>query len=369
MRNFLFLLLLLFGNQSLFAQDQPDSSMTLLFIGDIMGHDTQIISAYDSTTNSYDYEDVFLPLKPILEKPDFSIANLEVTLAGEPHKGYPQFSSPDELALACKQNGMDVMVTANNHSCDRGGEGIIRTLNVLDFYGLKHTGTFRDSVDRDTSNLLILENEFIRVGMLNYTYGTNGLPAPPPTIVNLIDPEQMKMDIEKAVTQSLDELIVFLHWGLEYQIHPNQKQIDLANFLFELGVDIIIGSHPHVLQRMEYHPQDSLGKERLVVYSLGNFVSNQRKRRTDGGSMFELMLRKENGKTSISEKGYYLTWVNKKRVGDKAKFEILPCLEVERNNFKGIEKKSEVKMTEFLKDSRELLESENRNVEEMDYRF
>jgi poly-gamma-glutamate synthesis protein (capsule biosynthesis protein) len=369
MRIVLLLFTIIISITECLAQSEEDSTMTLLFIGDIMGHDTQIISAYDSSTNSYDYEDVFRPLKPILEKPDFTIANLEVTLAGEPHKGYPQFSSPDELALACKQNGMDVLVTANNHSCDRGGEGITRTLAVLDFYGLKHTGTFRDSIDRDSSNLLVLENDYIRIGLLNYTYGTNGLPAPPPTIVNLIDPDQMELDMKEASNQNLDKLIVFMHWGLEYQIHPNQKQIDVAKFLFDRGVDIIIGSHPHVLQRMDYFPADSLNKERLIAYSLGNFVSNQRKRRTDGGAMFEVRLKKQGGTTRIDDKGYYLTWVNKKRVGDKAKFEILPCLEVERNGFKSINKRAEVKMTEFLDDSRALLEEENHNVKEIDYSF
>jgi poly-gamma-glutamate capsule biosynthesis protein CapA/YwtB (metallophosphatase superfamily) len=351
------------------AQVNSDSSITFLFAGDIMGHDAQIASAYDSISDSYQYDDVFSGIKPLLEKPDFSIANLELTLAGKPFTGYPQFSSPDELATACLKNGIDVLVTANNHSCDRGKTGIIRTLDVLDSIGMKHTGTFRDPIDRENNNLLILQNSHLKVGLLNYTYGTNGIPAPSPTIVNLIDYNLIAQDIEKAKNESLDELIVMLHWGLEYQKHPNPDQEKLVTFLKNLGINIIIGSHPHVVQRMDYFPADSLGSNKLIVYSLGNLVSNQRKRATDGGVMVEFTLKKEKGRTSISEKGYYLTWVDKTRNGNKAKFEILPCKNIEDKSFESIEKPSEVKMRTFMEDTRELLNERNTNFEEIDYSF
>ncbi len=333
--------------------------MTLLFIGDIMGHDAQIISAYDSITQSYYYDEVLEPLKPILEKPDFTIANLEVTLAGKPHKGYPQFSSPDELALACKDAGMDVLVTANNHSCDRGKQGILRTCDVLDFQGLKHTGTFRNQADKDTMNLLILENGNIKVGLLNYTYGTNGLPFPKPSIVNLIDLDSMKKDIDKAKNENLDKLIVMMHWGLEYQTEANKEQKDVAEFLFQNGVDVIIGSHPHVIQPMEYYSATENQKERMVVYSLGNFVSNQRKFRTDGGAMVEFTFTKDSTGTSISDKGYHLTWVNKKTVEGKSKFEILPCASIEKSGNKALSAEAIEKMNVFTEDSRARLNESN----------
>ena len=121
-----------------------------------MGHGPQIRSAYQNSQKKYDYNEVFNPLEDIISSVDFAVANLEVTLAGPPYMGYPQFSSPDELAVACKNSGMDVLVTANNHSCDRKNKGVIRTVEVLDSLKILHTGTFKDENKRDQKNLLIL---------------------------------------------------------------------------------------------------------------------------------------------------------------------------------------------------------------------
>ena len=150
--------------------------VSFLFMGDIMGHGPQIRSAYQNSEKKYNYDKVFEPLEDIISSVDFAVANLEVTLAGPPYMGYPQFSSPDELAEACKNNGVDVLVTANNHSCDRKNSGVIRTVEVLDSFKILHTGTFKDEKKRDQGNLLILSKKGIKVGLLNYTYGTNGIP-------------------------------------------------------------------------------------------------------------------------------------------------------------------------------------------------
>ena len=158
----------------------------------------QIEGAYDIETKQYNYMPVFDKIKHKFAQVDFAIANLEVTLAGEPYTGYPQFSSPDALAVACRDSGIDVLVTANNHTCDRGKKGIIRTLDVLDSLKIAHTGTFRNKADFEKHNLLVLSKNGISVGILNYTYGTNGLPVPEPTIVNKINLNLMKQDIEKA---------------------------------------------------------------------------------------------------------------------------------------------------------------------------
>ena len=126
-----------------FSQNvESTDSLTLTFIGDIMGHTSQIKSAFNSDSNTYDYRDVFSKMPSVIKSSDFAIANLEVTLAGKPYTGYPSFSSPDELAVACKESGIDVLVTANNHSCDKGKKGILRTIKVLDSLKIKHTGTF-----------------------------------------------------------------------------------------------------------------------------------------------------------------------------------------------------------------------------------
>ena len=309
--------LLLFHILSSTAQE-----MSLLFLGDIMGHGPQIKSAWNDTLKKYDYNEVFDPVEDSISSVDFAVANLEVTLAGPPFDGYPQFSSPDELAEACKSNGIDVLVTANNHSCDRGSRGIVRTNRVLDSLEILHTGTFSNQQNRDSLNLLVLEKENIRIGLLNYTYGTNGIPFHAPTYVNLLDSSLIKKDLKFARTKNLDKLIVFVHWGAEYQDQPNLYQKNFNQFFKRQGVDIVIGSHPHVVQPMHYIKNND--KEFLTVYSLGNFVSNQRDFRKDGGVMFRCSIVKRD-KASISDKEYILTWVNKFYKNKKWHYEVLPC--------------------------------------------
>ena len=309
--------LLLFHILSSTAQE-----MSLLFLGDIMGHGPQIKSAWNDSLKKYDYNKVFEPVEDIISSVDIAVAYLEVTLAGPPFDGYPQFSSPDELAEACKSNGIDVLVTANNHSCDRGSMGIVRTNRVLDSLEILHTGTFSNQQNRDSLNLLVLEKENIRIGLLNYTYGTNGIPFHAPTYVNLLDSSLIKKDLKFARTKNLDKLIVFVHWGAEYQDQPNLYQKNFNQFFKRQGVDIVIGSHPHVVQPMHYIKNND--KEFLTVYSLGNFVSNQRDFRKDGGVLFRCSIVKRD-KASISDKEYILTWVNKFYKNKKWHYEVLPC--------------------------------------------
>lgn len=347
-----------------YGQGTSDT-LTLTFVGDIMGHDSQIAASIDQNTGKYDYNRVFEKVAPIFKGSDFTIANLEVTLAGPPFKGYPQFSSPDELAVACKENGIDVLVTANNHSCDRRKSGVIRTIDVLDSLEILHTGTFRDSIEKRKQNLLILDKNNIKIGLLNYTYGTNGIPAPAPTIVNKIDSTVMAKDIEASKSQNLDKLLVFIHWGKEYESNPSADQVKLAAYLFDKGVDIIIGSHPHVIQRMEYWGKTEDTNERFIAYSLGNFVSNQRKRKRDGGVLAGLTLVKDDEGTRIDKSGYHLIWVNKPKIGGRSKFQVVAGLGKENNKFDSMDSTSVKQMKLFLKDSRVLLNKENIEVGEL----
>ncbi len=344
------------------------NTMSLLFIGDIMGHGPQIRSAYNPKTKKYNYDTVFYYMKDFMSEPDFTIANLEVTLAGPVYKGYPQFSSPDALAEAGKNAGIDLFVTANNHCVDRRLQGLNRTIDVLDTLHILHTGTFKNKEARDTANLIILEKDSIKVGILNYTYGTNGIPVPKPAVVNLIDTAIMHTDINNAEKDSLDKLIIVLHFGTEYQSHPNKVQKDLVSFLFEKGADIIIGSHPHVIQKMMYLPENDSIKEHFVAYSLGNFVSNQRKTRTDGGVLARIVLKKENGKTFIDTSNYILTWVYKKpRTSGIYDYFILPVVEYENNKSFFKNPADFQKMKLYLRNSRKLLNDENLNVGEFKF--
>ena len=336
--------------------------VSFLFMGDIMGHGPQIRSAYQSSEKKYNYDKVFEPLEDIISSVDFAVANLEVTLAGPPYMGYPQFSSPDELAEACKNNGVDVLVTANNHSCDRKNSGVIRTVEVLDSFKILHTGTFKDEKKRDRENLLILSKKGIKVGLLNYTYGTNGIPFSTPAYVNMLDSSLIKQDVINARKKKLDKLIVFVHWGYEYRDFPNSYQKKFNTFFNEIGVDVVIGSHPHVLQPMIYKIENN--KEFLTVFSLGNFVSNQRESRKDGGAMFRLSFEKKGGKVYISRKEYVLTWVHKFMDDGKYQYQILPCAKAKYNERYFSEKNDFQKMNLFLVNSRKHLNNNNKSVEE-----
>jgi len=334
-------------------------SLSLIFIGDIMGHGGQIEAAYNAETKSYNYDAVFEKIKPVLDRADITIANLEVTLAGPPYSGYPQFSSPDALVKSCKRNGIDVLVTANNHSCDRRKNGMIRTLEVLDANQIPHTGTFRNSVERKHNNLLILRKGAIRIGVLNYTYGTNGLKAQKPTSVNYIDTKTMRLDIEKSKLENLDQLIVITHWGLEYQTSPNKSQIKVAEFLLDNGADMVIGGHPHVIQKAIWRKE----KNQLVAFSLGNFVSNQASVNTDGGMMLELTLVKNEDNIEIKNPGYHLVWVHKPNVNGKKIYEIIPC-NLYENDTTIMNATNNSKMNLFIKNARKIM-SQNENIPEV----
>jgi len=343
--------------------DLKEDSVSFIFVGDIMGHMPFINSGFVDSLNIYDFRPVFSKVAPFFKSVDFTIGNLELTFGGKPYSGYPKFSSPDELAFSCKKSGINVLMTANNHSCDRGRKGILRTLNVLDSAKISHTGSFRDSLDRKQNNLLILEKHNIRVGVLNYTYGTNGLPTPKGTMVNIIDTNLIKEDILRSKEENIDKLIVFLHWGRQYKSHPSKTQKTTADFLHKNGVDIVMGSHPHVIQKMEYKKGLNCKREKLIAYSLGNFISNQRESSMGGGLMVKITICKRENLVSILTPSYYLIWVNKFRNKGANNYEILPCFMYEKNSIK-MSKKEHSKMSRFIKNSRVLLNKENINFVE-----
>lgn len=342
----------------------PDSTaVTLLFAGDIMQHEPQIRSAWDPETAAYNYDPCFSYVKPLISSFDISIANLEVTLAGKPFTGYPQFSAPDELAAASKNAGFDILVTANNHSCDRGDKGILRTIHVLDSLEISRTGTFRDSADYRRLHPLIVSKNDITIALFNYTYGTNGIPFHPPVIVSMIDTGRIINDLKSVDRKAIDFVVVFIHWGIEYQSLPAKADIRLAGLMKRYGADVVIGSHPHVLQPMEYDaPSDDLPGGHLLVYSLGNYVSNQRDRYRDGGAMVSFTLSKTWNKKEVLNPEYHLTWVHTPFTNGKKQYYILPAREFENDSTMDAASLSKLRL--FISDSEELLGKYNRNVPE-----
>jgi len=345
----------------------PAQKISFLFIGDIMGHDEQIWSAENRETHTFNYDDVFKYIKPVISEADIAIANFEVTLDGTPYMGYPQFSSPAALASACKNAEIDYMVSANNHAADRGKRGIISTIARLDSIGIPHTGTFLNQAERDSLYPLLINKSGVSIALLNYTYGTNGIKVPGPVIVNILDKDLITNDIKKAKDKNPDIIILFLHWGTEYDTIPSKSQVDLAEYFFSIGVDLVIGSHPHVLQKMVWFKNNTGVKDGIVVYSLGNFVSNQRKPKTDGGSMVRIELTKIGDSFKISNAGYYLTWVYTPIEKYRKKFFILPCSEFENKSEFFSKPDDYILMKKFINDSRTLLNKQNIDIKEIIY--
>lgn len=359
---FLFACYLLASNCSVAQKVQDSTSLvktdtseiTLLFAGDVMGHMPQISSAYDSSTGKYDFNPVFSQVKPLISQADIAVANLETTLAGPPYAGYPQFSAPDSLASALKNAGFDVLITANNHCLDRGSQGLERTVKVLDSLQILNTGTFISDSARSARYPLITEVKGIKLAILNYTYGTNGIPVKAPNVVNFIDTVQIKKDLSGAKLDSVDYTIVTIHWGTEYERKQNAGQQKIADFLLRNGADMIIGSHPHVVQPVvKYYSTSDSSNYNLVVYSLGNYVSNQRDRYKDGGIMFHVRLQKTD-KTRVTDYSYTPAWVFKGMIGQKLQYRILP---VGENSAlpDALSTEDKVKALEFLSDTKELL--------------
>jgi poly-gamma-glutamate synthesis protein (capsule biosynthesis protein) len=306
-------------------------------------------------------------MAPVFSLADIVIANLEVTLAGPPYSGYPQFSSPDELVDGLTNAGVNALVTANNHTVDRGKKGVNRTIDVLIDKKMPFAGAYKDSAQRDSLYPMLIEQNGIRLAILNYTYGTNGIPVPSPTIVNLIDTALIRADFERTKKMNVDEVIAFMHWGVEYQRTPSVQQIWLTQFMHNLGIRMVIGSHPHVIQRMEASFDTDTTEGRVAVYSLGNFVSNQRPRYRNGGVVAAIQVEKENGITKITNAGHVLVWVQTPIIGGKRIYRVLPVAKYEQveDYFSDDEKDL---FAEFATDSRLLFDTENYNVPEIGFR-
>lgn len=278
---------------------KENTTIQMSVIGDIMCHNSQYNDAYKN--GKYDFSYVFDDIKPYIENSDISIGNLETTFAGSTkgYSSYPTFNTPEALAYNLKDLGIDVLSTANNHSLDTGYAGLESTINYLDDAGISHTGTFKSQENQNS--ILFKEVNDIKIAFLSYTYGTNGIPIPQGKeyCINLIDKNLISSHLELAKQGNPDLICVNMHWGTEYQTTPNNTQNDLATFLFENGVDIILGSHPHVLQQMQKYSitmPDGLQKDGFAIYSLGNFMSGQDKENTRNSIILNLEIIK-NGET------------------------------------------------------------------------
>jgi len=281
-------------NKALKPRTVPDDwEFTIISTGDIMMHSPQTKAGLQRESGGYDFSFMFEKVAPILREGDLVIGNLETPLAGEANggfTGYPMFNAPEILAKNLKDAGFTLVSTANNHSLDRGFKGLCATLDHLDGADLAYTGTFRSQEERE--QIAFINVKGVRIAVIAATYGSNGikLPAANSYALNYIHEETLLEEISRARAEGAQYVILMFHWGVEYQSKPNKDQTTLAANLLRGGADLILGNHPHVLQMGEMVSLSDLyedealeisykasGKDRqkFVMYSQGNFVSNQ----------------------------------------------------------------------------------------------
>ena len=272
-----------------------ESTATIGATGDILLHDLVIKSGYDKETDSYNYDNIFTFFSEYVSQVDYAAANLEVTLCGDDngyaYSGYPCFNSPDEIVDAAKAAGFDLLLTANNHSYDTKFTGF--TQQVIDERGLDHIGT---RLDAEEKNYIIREINGINIAMTCYTYCSaytsagnfklngNALSSEASKLVNAfhykdLDTFYTKLagEMEQMKADGAEAVVMFIHWGEEYKTSPNDAQKKIAQQLCNMGVDVIVGTHPHVVEPAQLLTSTTDPAHQTVcLYSLGNAVSNQR---------------------------------------------------------------------------------------------
>ena len=311
------------------SQENSDTSFNLTAVGDIMCHNTQYIDAYNSNTGKYDFSYVFDDINHYIKNSDITVANLETTFAGEDkgYSNYPRFNTPDALAYNLKKLGVDVISTAGNHSLDYGFDGLSRTIDVLNLADISHVGTYKTQEERGTIVFKYVKG--IKIAFINYAYGTNGItiPSDKTFCINLIDKDLIKKDIENAKSQNADMIVASIHWGIEYSTVPNDTQNELADFLFQNGVNIILGTHPHVLQKMEKRTvtlEDGTTQDGFIIYSLGNFISDQNAKNTRTSIILDLKITKHaDNSISIDEVNYTPIYMYKNNSASSKKMKLL----------------------------------------------
>lgn len=278
-----------------------NSKVTLVAVGDNLIHNT-LITAGEQEDGSLDYTSLYANIKPDIEKADIAVIDQETILGGDSfeYTGYPLFNSPWEIGDAAIDAGFDIFNCATNHTMDMGWAGIEKELEYFsDKENVVALGINAD--EREYNTITYYEKNSITFALLNYTFGTNGisLPEDKPWCVNLLDEEKVTADIKEA-REHADVVIVFPHWGTENSHEVSDYQREYTQLFSDLGVDIVIGCHPHVLQPVEWVTNETTGKKMIVYYSLGNFISHQIELDQLCGGMAQLTIEKHGDDIEIS---------------------------------------------------------------------
>lgn len=347
-----------------------DSSVTVTFsvVGDLMCHSTQFNYARkdDSTFN---FKPVFREIKKYFDNSDVVIGNLETVIFGNEidYSGYPVFNTPEDFLKGLKYAGFDILVTANNHIYDHRGNGVVNTIDFIRKNDMQSSGAYKTQTERESIKLF--EKSGLQFALLSYTYAVNlyEIPKKNKFMVNLIDHELIKSDIEKAKDQNADLIIVYFHFGTEYSRSENNYQKNIVEKAISYGADVIIGAHPHTLQPIEFYKTNNANIDSgFVAFSLGNFVSNQRWRYSDGGMVLNFSITKNfsTNKSKLDKVRYLPIWVFKGVTNWGLEYVIFPSDITNSNSYPAYYNEEDKKlMLECYNDTREIIESRTNRIE------
>lgn len=316
---------------------EPPIQITVAAVGDVLPHVGILNSAKDPETGEYDFWPLFAPVAPYLSWADYAVANLETRLAGPEsgYTGYPLFNSPIEFADALKTAGIDLAATANNHALDREWPGLVGTLDRLDEAGIAHVGTYRSMEEKRTP--FIVDIKGIKVAFLNYAAWLNGMEPPKDHeayAINVLDVDAVAEEATLARVWGADVVIAILHYGEEYEREPSPEQIRVSvgavdyEGILSRGVDVILGAHPHMVQPIAHVLQYAAFKanDTYVAYSLGNFVSAQRRRYTDSGLIAYVHIEKRGLRVTVTGISYLPVYVQRAEAQNRALYRVVPVL-------------------------------------------
>lgn len=329
---------------------------TILSAGDVILHSPFYNSGtYQTEDGRYDFNPVFTYMTDIYESSDFTIVNLESTISEDNYSGYPLFRAPDTIVSALSEHGADMFLLANNHIYDNGDKGLTMTVDGIEKYSLPYIG-IRKQEDEITYS--IQEVNGIKIGIFNYTYETgsvkqkaiNGITVSDTSapLINSFNYDNLDdfyrtlaSDLEEMKSAGVEYTIAYLHWGIEYHTEEATYQQEIAQKLCDLGIDALIGGHPHVIQPVDIFTNSSNDHKMICCYSLGNHLSNQRKElmdslptgHTEDGLMVELTLEQtDDSPVSLTAVKFIPTWVYKNIVNGNAEYYIFPTETSEQNN-------------------------------------
>lgn len=345
-----------------------ETTITIGSTGDILIHSPIFRSVYNSESNTYNFNNIFSKIKDVYSNYDYMVADLEQPLGGtdngKQYSGFPLFNAPDTIANALQENGVDLLLTANNHCYDQSKDGFFRTQSVLKKLNFEYIGTREEG----SKPYLVKDIDGIKVGMINYTYETeklsdtkyiNGIPMDS-SIKHLLNSfnysdldsfyKELQQNMNNMYADGADLIIVYMHWGEEYNLSANDYQKKVAQKLCDMGVDALVGGHTHCIEPIDLISSDISKKQMPIIYSTGNQLSNQRKETLnkftyntpyfEDGVIFELSFtRKKDGSVVMSNVDYTATWCN--LFGSK--YYIIPLKDNYENEYSSLGRTSEMK--------------------------